>query len=96
MSDQTSKAIRSRTLRTAGVKRLADKFCIRRECDQNGRAVYEGFTLPGLGQQPSKLVWAIRKFTYTGANTVADTELWAEGVCDLQYSWDLRATYTYR
>ena len=98
MADTTSTAIRSRLLRTVGAKRLADKFCIRREVDtnQNDRPLYEGYTLPGLGQQPGSAVWAIRKFTYTGTNTTADTEFWASGVSDFAYIWDNRATYTYR
>ena len=97
MSDKPASAVRSNTMRTVGVNRLADVYSIRRELDaQSARPFYEGFTLPGLGQRGSEAVWAIRKFTYTGANVIADTELWAEGVADYARIWNDRATYTYR
>ena len=96
MSDKPARTVRTNTMRTVGVNRLADAYCIRRELDQSGRAIYEGYTLPGLGQRPSNAVWAIRMLAYTGANTIADTEMWAEGTADYALIWDDRATYTYR
>ena len=96
MSDKPANSIRTNTMRTVGLNRLADVFSIVREVDQSSRPIYEGFTLPGLGQRPSNPVWAIRRYEYSGANTVADTELWAEGIADFALIWNLRAGYTYR
>ena len=97
MSDKPARTVRTNTMRTVGVNRLADVYSIRREMDaQTDRPIYEGFTLPGLGQQGGNPVWAIRKFTYTGNNVIADTELWAEGEADYSRIWNSRTTYTYR
>jgi len=97
MSDKAASDVRSNTMRTGGVNRYADAYSVRREMDaQIDRPIYEGFTLPGLGLRPGRAVWAIRKFTYTGNNVIADTELWAEGVADYAHIWDDRTTYTYR
>ena len=97
MSDKPARTVRTNTMRTVGVNRLADVYSIRREMDaQTDRPIYEGFTLPGLGQRPSNACWAIKKYAYTGNNVIADTEMWAEGTADYALVWDDRTTYTYR
>ena len=62
--------------------------------DQSNRITYEGFAMPDDGAK-DKLVWAIRKYTYTGGNTQPDTIIWADGENTFDKTWSLRATYTY-
>lgn len=69
-------------------------YAKRYEVDVSNRIVYEGFTLPG-SQTKDKGVWAIRKYTYTGANTNPNTIYWADGEKTFTKTWSLRATYAY-
>lgn len=59
--------------------------------------IYKGFARPGA--LTSALVWQIAFLTYDGSNNLL-TITWPQdanghATNDYQFSWDLRATYTY-
>lgn len=59
--------------------------------------IYKGFARPGSAE--GSLVWQIAKMSYDGSHNLL-TILWpqdanAHANTDYQFSWTLRATYTY-
>jgi len=79
----------------------ADFYATRIEYDVSGNPIYVGLAgnpiyvgLAEPGTATTAAYWQITKLTYDGSNNCTAVE-YAEGSWAFEYTWSLRATYTY-